>query len=338
MKKAIISGVHKAEIVECPTPKATEELTLVKIYAAPMCTEYKVFNEGRPEKYLGHEAAGEVVETPKYSGLNVGERVVVMPQYPCGECALCKSGEFVHCEHNKEPGAWAGQTEGWATYAQYVLKPAWLLPKIPGGLDYDTASLANCGLGPTFGAMQTLRVSAFDTVLITGLGPVGLGGVINAKFCNARVIAVDVNAWRLNFAGELGADLTVDSCDPDATKKIKEFTGGLGADCAVDCSGVPEAQRLCVDAIRRKGGMAFVGAGAGNLSINCWNDMIVKGINLSGAWNYNLNDFHKLIQVCQKSPLLGKFITHKFPLGEIQKAFEVSASSEHGKIILHPWE
>jgi threonine dehydrogenase-like Zn-dependent dehydrogenase len=337
VKKAVITGVRKAELVECPTPRATEDLTLVKILAAPMCTEYKSFLDGKPEKYLGHEAAGEVLEAPKSGGLKPGDRVVVMPLYPCGECYYCGTGDYIHCEDLRDPAAWSGQTEGWATYAQYILKPSWLLPKIPEGLSYERASLACCGLGPTFGAMDSLGVSAFDTVLISGLGPVGLGGIVNAKYRGARVVALDMDPWRLDYAGELSADYVVNSKDPDAVEQIRKI-GGRGVDYAVDCTGVPEAQRICIESIRRKGGMAFVGEASGNVSINASNDMIRKGIRLVGIWHYNLNLFPKLMQIALNSPIVDKLITHVLPMSGIQAAFELSASREHGKIILHPWE
>ena len=73
--------------------------------------------------------------------------------------------------------------------AQLMLKPDWLLRKVPKDVPDDYAALACCGLGPTFGAIQRMAVSSYDTLLITGLGPVGLGGVVNGVYRGARVIA-----------------------------------------------------------------------------------------------------------------------------------------------------
>jgi threonine dehydrogenase-like Zn-dependent dehydrogenase len=337
MKKVVITGPRQAELVECLTPTATEELTLVKVHAAPMCTEYKAFLAGKPEKYLGHEAAGEVVEAPRHGSVKKGDRVVVMPLYPCGTCAYCISGDYIHCEHLHDPAAWSGQSEGWATYSQYLLKPSWLLPKIPDTVSYDLASLACCGLGPTFGALEALDAGVFDTVLISGLGPVGLGGVVNAKFRGARVIALDLDPYRLDYARKLGADITINSKDPDAVRQIRE-AGGNGVNFAIDCTGVPIAQRICMDSIRRRGAMAFVGEAVGNLEINSSSDMIRKGIKLIGVWHYNLNLIPKIMQVIEKSPVVGKLISHVLPMSRIQEAFEISASPEHAKIVLHPWD
>jgi L-iditol 2-dehydrogenase len=79
---------------------------------------------------------------------------------------------------------------GDSTYAEFILKPSWLLPVIPEDISYNHGSMLCCGLGPTFGAMERMRVGAFDTVLITGMGPVGLGGVVNALYRNARKCAI----------------------------------------------------------------------------------------------------------------------------------------------------
>jgi len=93
--------------------------------------------------------------------------------------------------------------DGSATMAQYLVKPDWLLIPIPDDVSYDHAGMACCGLGPTFGAFNSMKVDRFDTVLITGLGPVGLGGIVNARYRGARVIGVESNPWRAQRACEL---------------------------------------------------------------------------------------------------------------------------------------
>ena len=167
----------------------------------------------------------------------VGDRVVVMPLYSCGTCALCRAGDYIYCRNGIDPAAFTGSPEGAATMAQYVLKPSWLLPKIPEGISYEHASLACCGLGPTLGACERMGVSAFDTVLITGMGPVGLGGIINARYRGARVIAVESHPWRAERARLLGADAVVDPTRQDALREILDLTNGEGVDKAIDCSG-----------------------------------------------------------------------------------------------------
>ena len=88
MKVAAITGTRQCELVDRPEAKAAENFVVVKIHSAPMCTEYKAYDKGRKSDCLGHEAAGEVVEVAQPGKVAVGDRVVVMPQYPCGKIIL----------------------------------------------------------------------------------------------------------------------------------------------------------------------------------------------------------------------------------------------------------
>ncbi|NQX60740.1 zinc-dependent alcohol dehydrogenase [Paenibacillus qinlingensis] len=330
MKQAAIIGEKLTSIRDTAEPELREGWALVKIHAAPMCAEYKGFLNGHISNCLGHEAAGEVVKIASGSRLKVGDRVVVMPQYPCGECQLCLSGDYIYCEHNLP------YTSG--TMAQYIAKPSWILPKIPDGVSYDKASLACCALGPSHGAYGVMGVDAFSTVLITGLGPVGLGAIVTAKYRGAQVIAVEMNEYRIELARKLGVDHIIDPRDEDAISKIKALTGGNGPHYGLDCSGVVSAHRLLIDAVRRKGKVAFVGECHKETPIRISDDMLRKGIHLIGSWHYNLNEFNKIMEIIKTSTVTDDLITHTFPLSHIQEAFEVSASGRSGKIIVKPWE
>lgn len=122
MKTAVITGPRQVRIENRPTPHASGDFVVVKITVAPMCTEYKLYRDGYPSDMLGHEAAGEVVDVAQPGRVKVGDRVVVMPQYPCGRCGYCLSGDYIHCQNNIDPLVATGNTTGTATYAQYVLK------------------------------------------------------------------------------------------------------------------------------------------------------------------------------------------------------------------------
>lgn len=338
MKVVRIAGKRKAELIDLPTPKAKGEFTLVKIHSAPMCTEYKSFKDGQICQSIGHEAAGEVVEVAQAGRVKVGDRVVVMPQRPCGKCPLCLQGEYIHCQYNLDVAEVTGYSYGDGTYAQYILKQDWLLVPIPDDISYDHAAMACCGLGPTFGAMQAMHAGAFDTVVITGMGPVGLGGVINAVYRGTRVIAVSKNPYRANLAKRLGAEAVVNPQDEDALEQIMDLTNGVGFDRAVECSGVPARMRLLIDAVKRKGQIAFVGE-AEDLTIKVSDDMIRKGLTLHGIWHFNMSDTPRIMQVVVDcTDKLDKLITHTFPMNKVQEAFELQLTGQCGKVVLHPWE
>jgi threonine dehydrogenase-like Zn-dependent dehydrogenase len=336
MQRAAITGVRQAGLLDAPMPTPKEDWVLVKVHAVPLCTEYKGWLSGR--EYLGHEAAGEVVEVARPGKVKVGDRVVVMPGAPCGKCALCIAGEYIHCQHWYDHHAFSGLAHEGDTHVQYLIKQDWLLVPIPDGMSYARASLACCGLGPTFGAMENMNVSASDTVLITGAGPVGLGGVVNAKYRGATTIVVDGIAYRQQKARELGADLVLDPADPAVRQKIMEYTGSLGVDACLETAGVVDAQRLCLDVTRRRGQVALIGECGDDLAIQASSDFIRKGITLMGQWHYNLNGVFKIMKVISDSPVVEQLITHTFPLSEIQDALALSASHQCAKIILDPWQ
>lgn len=199
--------------------------------------------------------------------------------------------------------------------------------------------MACCGLGPTFGAFERLALDRFDAVLITGLGPVGLGGVINAHARGARVIGVDINPYRVEKAKALGAETVIDPRDDEALAQIMALTKGVGVDKVVDCSGVPAAHRLGIDAVRRRGQVAFVGESHAETPLFISSDMIRKGITLVGSWHYDMADTPKLMRlVTDLGPQLDQFITHRYPIDQIQQAWETQASGQCAKVLVKPWQ
>ena len=336
MKKAIIRRERQGGVIEVADPQPSGDWVVVKVQTAPMCTEYKAFVEGRTSEYLGHEAAGEVVAVAQPGRVQAGDRVVVMPQNPCGCCALCLAGDYIHCQQTVDFAAFHGTREGSATMAQYLLKQDWLLVPLPDAVSYDHGAMACCGLGPTFGAFEKMHVDRFDTVLITGLGPVGLGGVINAVYRGARVIGVDTNPYRKSLALELGADAVFEPTE--ALEQISKLTKGSGVDKAVDCSGVVAAHRLCIDATRRLGKIAFVGESQAETPLVISPDMIRKGLTLIGSWHYKLKDTLTLMRIIQDvGPQLEQLITHRFALDDVQLAWETQVGGNCGKVLLKPW-
>ena len=339
MKQVAVRGKEQAGVAVGSMPKAKGDWVVVKVHAAPMCTEYKAFAAGVNHGFFGHEAAGEVVEVAESSRVRVGDRVVAMPGNPCGECAYCLSGEYIHCQDWIDFGAFHGAEDGQATMAQYLLKRDWLLLPIPAGMSYDHAAMACCGLGPTFGAMQTMKVDAYDTLLIAGLGPVGLGGIINARYRGARVIGVESNPYRTQKALELGAAAVINPLDNDALQQILDLTKGRrGVDKAIDCAGVVAAHRLCIDAARRRGQVAFVGECNDETPLRISPDMIRKGLTLIGSWHYSLADSLRIMEMIGEiGDQLDRLISHRFAIDDIQQAWQTQFSGQCSKVILQPW-
>jgi L-iditol 2-dehydrogenase len=278
-----------------------------------------------------------VVAVAQPGSVKIGDRVVILPQLPCGKCALCRDGDYVYCENSYDFEKVIGNKNGLGTFGQYVLKPDWLLPSIPDNVSYEHATMAIDGIGASFGAFQAADINAFDILLITGLGPVGLGAVVNACFRGTRVIGVEPVPWRRERALQMGAEVVFDPSEPDLVEKIRALTDGKGVTCALDCSGKVQSQRLCIDATRRRGRVAFVGETNDVLAIRISPDMIRKGLTLVGSWLYNMADFPKVMQVIQESPLIDLLISHVMPMSQIQEGFELLASGQCAKVVVNPW-
>ena len=346
MKTVAIVGVKQASFIERPIPTAKDDFVVVKIAAIPMCTEYVDYSDGcaRAEfqrgdespEFLGHEAAGEVVEVAQPGRVAVGDRVVVMPGYWCGECYHCMTGSYIHCENGVNPAEATGNEAGFATYGEYIIQNDWMLIPIPDGMSYEHASMACCGLGPALNAMKTMDVSGSDTVLVSGLGPVGLGTVINARYRGARVFGIARNEYRADLGRSLGAEDVFNPEDSASVARLKELTGGYGPNKCVETTGQPMYLRLLMEASRRKGDIAIVGEG-GEFPVALSDDMIRNGFHLHGIWHYNLSDTPDMMRmISQVGDSLDKQITHTFPLTDVEYAWNLQLTGKCGKVILKP--
>src|SRR5688572_29754258 len=159
MKTVVIEGKESVRVIDVPVPRSFDNYAVVKIKSAPMCTEYRTYERGEHCINIGHEAAGEVVEISGSQKIKKGDRVMVMPQYPCGRCELCLQGDYIHCQHTGDPLKDSGFEHGTGTFAEYIIKPDWLLLPIPEDISYDEAAMACCGLGPALESCERMKVT-----------------------------------------------------------------------------------------------------------------------------------------------------------------------------------
>src|SRR5690242_4725202 len=135
MLRVAVTGPRRAELVEAPLPSLRPGDVLVRVEAAPLCTEHRGFVAGQPSDELGHEAAGVVVDAaPPAPAALVGRRVVAMPLDACGKCALCRAGSHVHCARSLAVPD--------AALAQYVRKRAELVLPLPDDVGFEHGALA----------------------------------------------------------------------------------------------------------------------------------------------------------------------------------------------------
>jgi L-iditol 2-dehydrogenase len=341
MKVAALDGPRSARLIEKSMPRIARDYVLVKVHVAPMCNEHLAYSDwdfrdrNRPDS-LGHEAAGEVVETGPDSRFMPGDRVVVLSGYPCGRCRMCLAGCYAHCPRPENPLEVCGSESGECSFAQYMIKSEWLLVRIPEGMPYEHASMLCCGLGATYTALERMGVGSGDSLLVTGLGQVGLGAVINGVARGARVVAAGSTAYRRKLAAVLGAEVVVDT-DGDAVAEILCHVDE-GVDAAVECSAMLSRQRLALDTVRRGGEVTFLGEST-ELTIHVDDDLIQKGVTMRGSLDLYLPHAAGLLEVISRhGQAIDRFITHRFPLTKIGEAWELQLTRNCGKIVLMPWE
>ena len=329
-----IAGPRLASVTERPDPLAADDIVKIRILVAPMCTEWQGWRAGTHSCELGHEAVGVVVDAAKSKRLKVGDRVIVMPHAGCGECPACLAGEHIHCTEQRDLLAETGSTTGIGTYAEYLLKPDYLLYPVPEDIETDHAAMAVCALGPSFTAMQRMGVGASDTVVISGCGAVGLGAVVNARTSGARVIALELNPYRAELARSLGAEHVLDPRAPDLVEQVRALTNGYGADAALETSNNPAAPPVVLELVRARGRLAFV-TWSGDLPVK---RITGKGVDIFGCWHWNheLNGEPMMQRVRDARPLLDKLTTHRFALADVAEAFALQETGHCGKVLLYP--
>lgn len=336
MKIAHMGGDEAIGVAEVADPVIADNYAKVKVFSAPLCTEFK-YRERERRNGFGHEAAGEVVAIgPKVRSVAVGDRVVVMPQDSCGICDLCLSGDHIFCASPRKALDICGSETGRETTAQYLIQQDWLLVPIPDDIAYDHAVMACCGFGPAFNAMQSMEVSAGDTVVVSGLGPVGLGAVTVALFRGARVIGLDVNPYRRDIAAKLGAALVLNPADADIREQVMTATeDGKGVPKAIDTSAVPAAAELLMEVARRRGQVVFV---AGGVPIDT-GKIIWKGLRVYGCWHWNhLTDAERMMATIRGSgERIDTLTTHTYSMDRVAEAIALQVSGQCGKVIIHPW-
>lgn len=335
MRAAAITGEKSVSIVDRPEPRAANDIIKVQLRVVPMCTEFKSYAGGTASDRLGHEAAGIVVDAGTSARIREGQRVVVMPQYGCGTCINCTSGEHIYCPSQRDVLAETRSEYGTATFAEYLIKPDWLLLPVPSDITLRDASMACCALGPSFSAMKRMRVSAPDTVLVIGCGPVGLGAVINAAFLGARVIAMDVNPYRLKMAERLGAVAALDATTPGNGATVVELTGGSGVDAVFDSTGLASAVEFLEEVVRPRARVSFVVL---NTPYHL-HRLVDHGLDVHGCWHWNHQRYgQEMFDVIRRSQeAFRTYVTHRFPLEDVEKAFQLQISGECAKVLLYPF-
>jgi threonine dehydrogenase-like Zn-dependent dehydrogenase len=339
MKGLVCTEIGKIELKDVPKPEIKDDgEILIKVTKCTICgSDVHLMHGGiasEPPYVLGHEYVGVVEEVGKaVRKFKPGDRVAGPPATFCGRCENCQAGAIAQCENGGIYGS--GPTAGDLSGAQseYMVLPYAdsNTLHIPDNISDETALLICDNVGTGYFAVANGDPTPGDTIVVFGVGPVGLCAVQCAKklFGPSQVIAVDYIDSRLEKAREMGADHTVNASE-DVVAKVMELTGGRGADVCSECAGDQKAFADAVRCAAVQGTVSVVGIGE-KMDIPL-PDAFVKNLSIKSGLGLipNLRQLFDLVSrgVIDPSPT----ITHRISLDQIVEYYPKAEKYEDGII------
>jgi threonine 3-dehydrogenase len=276
---------------------------------------------------------GEIVEIgsevhPEHSKLKIGDRVSAEGHVTCGYCRNCRAGQRHLCRNTVGVGV---NRPG--SFAEYVAVPAFNVYKLPADVSDDLGTIFD----PFGNAVHTALAYdlAGEDVLITGAGPIGIMAAAVARFVGARhVVITDVNDYRLDLAKKMGATRTVNVSRENLRDVMGELKMTEGFDVGLEMSGVPSAFASMLETMNHGGRIAMLGIMPNGAGVD-WDKVIFKGLEIKGIYGRRMFEtWYKMGALLQAGLKLDPILTHRFPIAEYQKGFDVMRSGKSGKVIL----
>ncbi|MDN5723638.1 MAG: zinc-dependent alcohol dehydrogenase family protein [Corynebacterium sp.] len=345
MKAMVYRGAGKPSWEDVPEPELQHPTDVVaKILTTTICgTDLHILKGDVPAvtegRILGHEGIAEITEVgDAVTELKVGDKVIISAVTSCGKCSNCRKNLQSHCL--AEEGA---SGIGWifghlidGTQAEYVRIPfaESSVQRLPEGVSPEDATMISDIL-PTGHELGILNgnVKAGDVVIVIGAGPVGLAAITASQLYGpSRVIAVDLDANRVEQAKKFGATDGVLSSDGDWKEQVLAMTDGLGVDVAIEAVGIPATWNMCLEVIRAGGHVANVGVHGTAVELP-----------LQDLWIENLTFTTGLVSA-YSAPMLTKllaqgridvsgFISHRFAFSDFEEAYEVFSNAAETKAL-----
>ncbi len=336
MQKAIIyKGPGTFAYEDRPIPEITDPNDVkVRSYGCCVCgTDVNIFAvpQRHPSKegiIFGHEFCGEIAEVGAgVTNLKVGDKVIIDPHGPCGECDECLAGLPEACKNVGARGVFSdgGLTNYLVIPKQYCYKVA---PETNPAFMGTAEPLAGCGY-----ALEKLNVHVGDTACVLGAGPIGLMFVALLKASGCRKIIVsEPIEYRRNLALEIGATSVVNPDAEDVVKAVKEETNGLGVDHCVEA--VASMLADCVPLVRPRGKILQYGHDEISKPTFPVAELLKNEIEVHGGY---LGKYYmrKVGQIIESGILpLDKIVTHVIPASQYRQALDLAASRQCGKIFV----
>lgn len=325
MKTAVYYNNNDIRIEDRPKPEIKNGEILVKVKASGICGTdlMEWYRIKKAPRVLGHEMAGEIVES-KSGKFKTGQRVFVSHHVPCNECKYCLAGNHTACETlhkgNYDPGG----------FSEFVRVPEINVEEgtyiLPDNVSYEEGTMIE-PLACVVRAQRIIGVSEGQTVLVMGSGISGLLNIRMAKLRKAKVIATDINEYRLKMAKESGADEVF-----NANEELD-----IKADRIVMCTGAMPAFEAAFRYIDRKGIIMLFAIPNKNISIpveDFWRNELAI-VSSYGATPVDLEEAFELIKTGEIN--VKDMITHRVKLVDIQKGFRIAGEAKDSlKVVVVP--
>src|SRR6476661_4363659 len=299
--------------------------------AGPIVTpvEPHPLNGAQNPQILGHEFAGDVVATgPGVTRVGEGDRVAIMPLAYCGHCAYCQRG----LQHLCATMACVGLSHAWGGMAELATVAEYQIVRLPEGVTHAQGALIEPTAVAAYG-VERAGVAPGDRVLVTGAGPIGALAALCARSAGASTVYLsEPNPARRARAEALGVVEVLDPTELDVPAYLREKTGGLGVDIAIECSGHPNGFDAAIRSLRRRGTLAQTGLFVGQASVEpmLW---ALNDLTIVGTWCYWVYDFDRIAaQIAAGDLPVERAVTSSVGLDEAPDAFARLASGAADEI------
>lgn len=327
------------QLREVPVPEPGPSEVLVAVAACGLCGSDLEISEGRltgPKVpvIMGHEPAGTVAAVGSgVTNVRVGDHVVVALYVTCGQCDYCRTDRDNLCINLVgRPGF---ELDG--AFAEYFKLPARNLFPISPDVPLEQVAAMSDGVATSWHAVRRqARVQPGQTVVILGLGGLGVHATQITELSGARAIAVDVVPEKLHLARRYGADVALDARDENVTARVLELTGGMGADAVLDFVAEPETVKMGLSMLRRGGVLALVGLAPGKPFTADSVDVVLSEKRIVGSRTSSKQDLVDVIRLVEQGKIT-PVVSQRYKLEEVNKALEALRRGEAiGRIVVVP--
>ncbi len=343
MRAVVFYKPGDVRVVDVEKPTAGPGEVVIKNVVALTCgTDLKMYLRGhpyvKPPIIMGHEFSGIVEEVGEdVSSVQVGDRVVSVNSAPCGTCIYCRVGRYNLCE-NLEDTIIGFSVNG--AYAEYVKIPSRIvkynLYRIPINLEYEVAALLE-PFSCVVRGYRIVHINAGDTVTIIGAGPIGLMHMLLARHSNIdKLIIIDISWDRLKFAEKLGADVVINAEEENLVQRVKEETGGLGADVVIEAVGRVDTWETALKLCRKGGKVLFFGGPPKGTIISLDTYRVhYEEVSIQGSFHLTPEDVFRAYKIIKSGKLpLKNLITGRAKIDDIVSVFERLKEGKEIKISL----